>query len=164
MQTGSYIHNAPNLEYIEFGHSLKTITLYETGISHIELPANVTLSPGAFKGCKKLKTAILNSGTNVPPSTFENCEELHEVVLPNDLEMIEPNAFKNCSNLMYIRGGKSIKHIFKSAFEGCSNLKTIDCTDFYKFSDLNITDEYWLNKYYPFKPSPNMKEIINKFV
>lgn len=159
-----YIHNAPNLEYIEFGHSLKTITLYETGISHIELPANVTLSPGAFKGCKKLKTAILNSGTNVPPSTFENCEELHEVVLPNDLEMIEPNAFKNCSNLMYIRGGKSIKHIFKSAFEGCSNLKTIDCTDFYKFSDLNITDEYWLNKYYPFKPSPNMKEIINKFV
>lgn len=162
--TSIYIHNVPNLAHIEFGHLLKEVTLYETGISHIELPANITLLPGAFKGCKKLETVVLNSETNLPPSTFEDCNNLHEVVLPNDLQMIEPRAFSGCTNLMYIRGGNSIKHIFPSAFEGCMNLKNIDCVNFYKFSDLSISDEYWLNKYYPFKPSPNMRKNINEFV
>lgn len=158
------INQVPTLESIEYGPNLEELSLTETGISHIELPKNVKLCLGAFKGCKQLKSVFLKSGTDVPPSTFEDCNSLNEVTLPDDLLVIEPNVFSGCSQLRYIYGGKSVKQIFPSAFKGCFNLIMMECKDFYRFTDLNITDKQWLDKYRPYTPLSNVKALIRNFV
>lgn len=158
------INQVPSLEIIEYGPDLEELSLAGTGISNIELPKNIKLRSGAFKGCKQLKSVILKSGTDVPPSTFEDCNSLYEVTLPDDLLVIEPNAFSGCSNLRYIYGGKNVKQIFPSAFKGCFNLVMMECKDFYRYTDLSITDKQWLDKYRPYTPLANVKAHIKKFV
>lgn len=157
------INQVPTLESVEYGPCLEELSLAETGITHIELPKNIKLRSGAFKGCKQLKSVFLNSGTDVPPSTFEDCISLNEVTLPDDLLVIEPNVFCGCSNLRYIYGGKSVKQIFPSAFKGCFNLVMMECKDFYRFTDLNITDKQWLDKYRPSTPLANVQALIRTF-
>ena len=157
------INQVPTLDHIEFGSGLEELSLAETGIIHIELPKNVRLRSGAFKGCRNLQSVILKSGTDVPPSSFEDCSCLYEITLPDDLLVIEPNVFCGCSNLRYIYGGKSVKQIFPSAFEGCFSLGMMECKNFYKFTDLNVTDKQWLDKFRPYTPLANVRDHIKKF-
>ena len=158
------IKQTPTLECLEYGANLKKLTLSETGITHLDLPKDIKLGPAAFKGCEKLKSVILRSGTDVPPSTFEDCINLYEVTLPDDLLVIEPNVFSGCINLRYVYGGKNVKHIFPSAFERCFNLEMIECKDFYRFTDLNYSDKQWMDKYRPYTPLANVKTQIKKYV
>jgi hypothetical protein len=158
------IKQAPALECIEYGTNLKELTLSETGITHLDLPKDIKLGPAAFKGCEKLESVILRSGTDVPPSTFEDCINLYEVTLPDDLHVIEPNVFSGCFNLRYVYGGKNVKQLFPSAFEGCFNLEMIECKDFYRFTDLNYSDNQWMDKFRPYTPLADVKTQIKKYV
>lgn len=158
------IKQAPNLETIEYGTNLENLSLTETGLSHIELPENIKLGACAFKGCEKLKSVILNSGTDVPPSTFEGCTNLTEITLPDDLLVIEPNLFCGCSSLRCIYGGKSVKQVFPSAFTGCHSLRLMECKDFYRYSDLKFSEKQWMDTFRPYKPLGNIKALIRKFV
>lgn len=157
------IHQVPTLKSIDFGTNLEDISLTETGITKIELPKNIKLVNNAFKGCDQLKTVILKSGTDIPPSTFEGCTSLNEITLPDDLLVLEPDVFKDCTNLRFVYGGKAIKQLFPSAFQGCINLQVMECKNFYKYTDLSISDKQWLDKFRPYKPLTNVKAYIKKF-
>ena len=161
------IKQTPTLECIEYGPNLKELSLTETGITHLDLQQNIKLAPDAFKGCVKLKSVKLKSGTDVPPSTFEDCSNLYEVTLPDDLLVIEPKVFRGCKNLQFVLGGKNVKQVFPSAFEGCFNIRMMECKDFYKFTDLSITDKHWMDKfrpkYRPHKPLIDEKNYIKKY-
>lgn len=158
------IRHVPTLECIEFGSNLKELSLTETGITHINIPAHTNLINSAFKGCKNLLSVYLGKGIDVPASTFENCVSLYEVTLPDDLLVIEPLLFRGCSNLRYVFGGKNVKQLFPSAFEGCYNLKLIECKDFYRFADLDVSDKQWMKRIRPYSSVKDVKSRINLFV
>ncbi len=157
------INQVPTLECIEYGPNLKELSLKETGIVHIDIPQNVKLSYSAFKGCEKLESVILRSGTDVPPYAFEECSNLYEVTLPDDLLVIEPYVFKGCKKLQYVLGGKNVKQVFPSAFKGCFNLEMMECKNFYRFTDLKISDKYWMDIFRPYKPSIDIKKELKNF-
>ncbi len=138
--TKIHIKKAPCLEIIDYGMDLEELSLPETGITDITIPANVILSNKAFRNCQNLRSVTMSSGTDLQPGTFENCYNLREVTLPDDLLVIEPTVFKNCSHLRYINGGKGVMHAFPSAFEGCKELERMDSCSFYKYTDLNYLD------------------------
>ena len=158
------INKAYNLEHVEIGANVKELSLSETGITNIDLPHAIKLHSGAFKGCKNLKSVVLKRGTDVPPSTFEDCPNLIEVTLPDDLLVIEPFSFKNCINLRCIYGGQSVKQVFPSAFEGCKKLEMMECRDFYKYTNLSISDKLWTDKFRSYKPLSERKTRIKQFI
>lgn len=157
------IANAPCLETIEYGKRLEKLSLSDTGIRDITVKKNIRLPSGAFKNCKNLIYAKLEKGVDVEPGAFENCSNLREVILPDDLLVIEPNLFKNCAKLRYVAGGKNVKHIFPSAFEGCHELESLDCSNFYKFTDLTKTEMEWKKDIRPFNSyAYSIESIRNK--
>jgi hypothetical protein len=157
------IAKAPCLESIEYGNGLEKLSLSDTGIRNISVGKNIRLRSGAFKNCKNLIYAKLEAGVDIEPGTFENCSNLREVILPDDLLVIEPNLFKNCTKLRNISGGKKVKQIFPSAFEGCEELEHIDCTSFYKFTNLEISEREWNKDIRPFNSySFSIESIRNK--
>jgi len=158
------IAKAPCLETIEYGNGLEKLSLPDTGIRNITVGKNIRLRSGAFKNCKNLLYAKLETGVDIEPGTFENCSNLREVILPDDLLVIEPSVFKNCTKLRNIAGGKKVKHIFPSAFTGCHSLKMLECKDFYRYSNLKISDKKWMDTFRPYKPSGNIKALISNFV
>ncbi len=60
--------------------------------------------------------------------TFENCETLETVTIPDSVEEIGTAAFKNCTNLETAVIPESVTEIADDAFEGCDNL-IIYCTE-----------------------------------
>jgi hypothetical protein len=143
------ITKCPNLETLELGDELEEICLSETGITEIRLPPHIKLIDRAFHFCKNLRSVILSDGTDIPARTFEGCINLKEVTLPNDLLVLEPFVFSGCIKLRSICGGLSIKQFFPSAIKDCYDLEKIDSMSFYKYSNLNFTDENWEKKYRP---------------
>lgn len=157
------IAKAPCLETIEYGKGLEKLSLSDTGIRDITVRKNIRLLSGAFKNCKNLIYAKLETGVDIEPGVFENCSNLREVILPDDLLVIEPNLFKNCAKLRYVAGGKNVKHIFPSAFEGCQELECLDCSNFYKFTDLTKTEMEWKKDFRPFNSyAYSIESIRNK--
>lgn len=60
--------------------------------------------------------------------TFESCETLETVSIPNTVEEIGTAAFKNCTNLETAVIPDSVEEIADDAFFGCDNL-TIYCSE-----------------------------------
>lgn len=62
---------------------------------------------------------------HIGTSTFENCKNLKEILLPDTLSSIGENAFKGCSVLKAINIPGNVKEIGDSAFEECVSLDEI---------------------------------------
>lgn len=56
-------------------------------------------------------------------STFEGCDWITQIILPDTLEDMPHNCFKNCSKLESITVPKGVNKIADTAFDGCKNLK-----------------------------------------
>ncbi len=85
---------------------------YETKITNIIFGENVT--------------AISSQSDTY--GTFESCETLETVSIPNTVEEIGTAAFKNCTNLETAVIPDSVTEISDDAFDGCDNL-TIYCSE-----------------------------------
>lgn len=139
------ICDAPSLRNVEYGDGIEWLCLDNTGVSHINLSPAISLNYISFRNCKNLRTiSVLNA--YIGSGTFEGCENLEEVVLPNNMLVLEPFVFKNCKNLRFIKGGNSIKQLFPSAIEGCAKLEFIEGIEFIKFTDLNVSDKEWIDR------------------
>lgn len=55
--------------------------------------------------------------------TFERCEKLNKIKLPEDLVFIEYSAFRDCISLESVTIPSSVWSIEEDAFIGCKNLK-----------------------------------------
>lgn len=81
----------------------------------------------AFHELKNLQTLVLHSGIRyIAPNAFDGCENLIEVKgLENANEMTIFNGFNNCTNLKEISMPDNVQRIGDFAFNNCKSLTSI---------------------------------------
>lgn len=93
----------------------------------------VEIGDGAFYNCgfttldlsaAKYLGTDLNSGERLGTGIFENCPNLGELILPDNMEYIPDSMFKDCPNLQIIHFGQYLLEIRKEAFMMSSNANT----------------------------------------
>ncbi|MGN1227232.1 MAG: leucine-rich repeat domain-containing protein [Christensenellales bacterium] len=100
-------------------------------IETIKLPKSLTtIDNTAFFQCKQLRSVDLSETQmqKINQSTFYDCTNLNEVMLPKQLQLIESNAFTNTS-ISEIEFPHSLKRIDYKAFSNCSKLAQVDLTN-----------------------------------
>ena len=82
---------------------------------------------GTFRGCWKLTSADIIKGWEVKNlnNTFEDCDELTSVTLPDELKRIGKNTFKQCNCLTTVTIPESVTEIEHNAFDKCQSLQVI---------------------------------------
>lgn len=107
-------------------------------LASIKIPDGITvIEEAAFAFCKSLKSIQIPDGVKwwySSPSdyyygTFEGCESLETVILPNDISEISYCMFADCSSLKTITIPLSVKQIGAYAFSGCTSLENIEIPD-----------------------------------
>lgn len=77
--------------------------IFKGGVVSSEESGEGVIGFNAFMGCKSLKTVEFSENTRVDRierAVFMDCENLTEVILPNDVGCIEEYAFMNCPELV----------------------------------------------------------------
>lgn len=99
----------------------------------VTIPAQVTnLQYGAFASCTNLKKVTFAQGSQlkkIKGCTFQYCEKLEEIHIPDSVTQIEKGAFYYCRSLSNLTLGKKLEVIDNNAFEGCWSLKQIEIPD-----------------------------------
>ena len=80
----------------------------------------------AFKGCTGLREIALPARANQLTGTFQNCANLTDVTLPENLLTIGDHAFEGCGALTSLQVPKSVTGFGASAFKGCSALASLN--------------------------------------
>ncbi len=92
----------------------------------VTLPDGATLGAAVFAGCTRLQSIRLPKDlTTIDRGTFYECEDLLEIVLPENLMKIDFEAFSGCSNLHVVVVPDSVTTIGEGAFENCKALRGI---------------------------------------
>ena len=88
----------------------------------------VEIKSQTFQECNKLTSIVLpNTVTKIGNSAFFYCTQLSSVTLSNTLEEIGYDAFHGCGNLASIDLPASMKWIGIHAFERCNSLTSMTC-------------------------------------
>lgn len=127
----SFNVDSENVTYHSNGNCLidtKNKTLI-SGCQSSTIPSDgsvTILGEASFEGCQKLTTLSLpNSITSIRAQSFAGCSSLTSLFLPNVLAEIGDKAFSNCSSLASLPFPTSLTSIGNFAFNGCSSLKEI---------------------------------------
>lgn len=75
----------------------------------------------------RIKTVNLPS--TVRKFSFNKCERLESIVIPEGVTSIEGGCFSGCTNLKSVTIPDTVTSIGRSAFSGCDSLKTIELPD-----------------------------------
>ena len=95
------------------------ISFYEaTEIKDIELQFNIAIT--SFDEMKQFKNL-----TTIYANTFNNCNKLTSVVLPESVERIYYYAFRNCSQLQKVNLSEYLIELGTEAFGDCTSLKEV---------------------------------------
>lgn len=90
-------------------------------IASVEIPCTIReIGNGAFANCENLYGVRIDNRAEIriiKQSTFENCRNLREVVLPDKLEVIEDRAFFACESLESIVIPETTIYIALDAFD-----------------------------------------------
>ena len=121
---------------------------YKSLIS-ISIPASVkTIGADAFYLCTALENVILPKDsqlTTIGTRTFESCENLATIMIPDTVTEIGARAFASCTSLTTVTLPNGLLVVSKELFDGCSGLEsvtipasvtTIDTTAFSNCSSL----------------------------
>lgn len=85
---------------------------------------------GAFQNCNDLTNIIISDNvTSIGGSAFNGCKKLINVTIGNGVTSIGGYAFAGCSDLTSITIGDSVTSIGEGAFSSCNNLQNIYITD-----------------------------------
>lgn len=110
------------------------------------------LNSNIFRGCKSLRTAVLNGDYNLlSNSMFQDCTSLSSVIINAPVKTIGGDVFSQCSNLSSISFTAGTLANVLPAFSGCTKLTDFDFSTvsmIYKdaFSGSGITvDKYSAN-------------------
>lgn len=80
----------------------------------------------SFQDCENLtKVTIPDSITVIRKSAFKNCKRLNSVTLPNSVKYIEEYVFCDCSSLVNITIPEKVQFILACTFYNCSNLTSV---------------------------------------
>ncbi|MDE5773047.1 MAG: leucine-rich repeat protein [Muribaculaceae bacterium] len=119
-----------NLKYMDFPNGLSTLGEYafaSSGLEIVKLPeAITTLGMAVFAG-SNVRIVDIQSSMNVsiPSCAFENCQNLTECNIGDNITAISGAAFRGCSKLKTVNIGKSVKTIGLAAFANCTSLESI---------------------------------------
>ncbi|HHU55275.1 MAG TPA: leucine-rich repeat domain-containing protein, partial [Acholeplasmataceae bacterium] len=106
--------------------SIDEYVFYESKIEHIDLPKTMTKIGMHCFAKSNLKIINIPSEVKILEKySFENCENLSEVVLGKSIEVIEEKCFSKCVNLASIKIPKSVMKLEWGCFESCASLKNI---------------------------------------
>lgn len=118
--------------------------------TEVNIPNSVTtICPGAFDGCKNIKSITLpESVTVIGAYAFLDCKSLESINIPNNVTAIGNQAFQNCTRLTQISMPDSVTFMGNQAFRNCTDLTKIRLSE-------NITsiDDY------TFRNCTNLTEI-----
>lgn len=109
-------------------------TNYRTTIKEVKINSGVTtIGARSFEFCENLtKVTMPNTVTSIGNTAFSNCTKLATVTLSSNLTTISSNAFYK-SAITSITIPANVTSVGSSAFQGCTSLKTV------KFNTTKIT-------------------------
>ena len=123
---------------------------YDEAAAVTSIPSN-TFSSKAIKSFDEFK--YFKGITDIASSTFYRCQNLINIVLPNNVKTIGQDAFSVCSALKTVNIDEGVTSIGKYAFYNCTNLESIDIP-----STVNIIGEYWVDN--AFEGCVNLESIV----
>lgn len=86
----------------------------------------VLLKPTSANDFCNIKKLIIESElTEISTKTFQNCNILEEIILPDTLKIIGDYAFSHCSNLREIKFPLGLEVISNGAFNDCASLEQV---------------------------------------
>ncbi len=85
--------------------------------------------PPSFENCENLYSVELPEGEKDLPS-FKNCKNLSSVIIPEGVSSIPERCFDNCTSLKSIKVPASVVNIGKYAFYGCEGLEILEFASF----------------------------------
>lgn len=116
------------LTSVTFGKGITSVgskAFYQTGLTEVYIPANITTWGTFAFGYSKLEKVTFDDAiTTVYQSMLYNCDYLTDVHLPDNLITIEQSAFYGCGKLASITLPDKLERIDESAF-GVSALTSI---------------------------------------
>lgn len=87
---------------------------------------NTSIVVSSFQGCNNItKVTIPNSVTNIGNYAFHYCTGLIEVIIPDSITSIGNYAFQRCSSLTSVTIGNSVTSIGQNVFSQCYSLTSI---------------------------------------
>ena len=99
---------------------------YENGKGIITFDSMITSINSAFENRINLKSIVIPDGVTHIAYSFDGCEYLEEVSIPNSLTDIGDYTFRNCKGLKEVNIPDGVKHIGEYAFAYCSSLTDIN--------------------------------------
>lgn len=96
-------------------------------LKSLTIPASVTeIDDECFYGAQMVTINFKGKyQSTMKRSTFEECDKLVSIILPEGLNAISVDSFASCSNLETIHFPSTLKFIATTAFIGCDDIKTI---------------------------------------
>ena len=109
-----------------------------TSLEEISIPSTVTKFGrdaevlesynGVCQGCTGLKKVTIKGSYIIGIKSFEGCNKITEVTIPDTIKGISCKAFYNCSSLKKVTL-KNSGYIGSYAFNGCPKLEDLDIKD-----------------------------------
>lgn len=98
-----------------------------TQLESVELHDGITeIGDGAFSESSLSAIEILSGIETIGNNVFQYCEQLEEVVLPENLQTIAWGMFAGCTSLKTINVPESVTEFKTGAFGGCTSLTEIN--------------------------------------
>ena len=93
-----------------------------------EVDKNITrIESDVFIDCNELEEIVLPDNlVSIGNNVFSGCKKLKKVILPESLKIIGTNAFAGCKNLEKIEIPKHVKRLGMAVFAGCVKLKALE--------------------------------------
>ena len=142
-----------NIENVTIGYQVEIIPNYFLPLSKISkviIPNSVSIiGDYAFSACRNLTASGLSFGENViviGKHSFELCNNIWSIDIPNSVTTIDSYAFASCNNLRTVRGGSSVTTLGDFAFAFCPNLqKTLPFpnVEFIGSGAYDVYDDYY---------------------
>ncbi len=123
---------ATNLENITFSDSVLEIganALHSSGLTHLELPANLkVLEGGSIQNIKSIDNIIIpDSVETIGDAVFNHWTSIESIVIPDSVKTLGHHVFSSCDNLKSIVLGDGVTSINIKSFSG--TLAYIYCQD-----------------------------------
>ena len=120
-----------SLSGITIPGSVKSIeyqAFYNCGAKSVVLQEGVQkIAQNAFQNCEMETLSLPNSLTSLGDgySTFESCNKLKELTIPDGITSVPQYCFRYCSSLEKVNLGKNMESLGYGSFYGCSKMKSI---------------------------------------
>lgn len=89
-----------------------------------------TIESNTFQDCQNLQEVQLPEGlTTIKYNAFQRCYALEEITIPDAVTVIEKQVFSQCTSLRRVNLGTQLESIGYHAFNECLALETIVCPD-----------------------------------